>query len=82
MSWPDGQLDWFFANHFSIAYNDEEFLLQFGRMYEGQHAPSIVFTAITTPGYARRLRDLLNESLKRYDQDHLGSPSPPGTVTQ
>lgn len=74
MSAPDP----FFTNHFSIGYNDEEFLLQFGRMYEGQVAPAVVFTAITTPGYARRLRDLLSESLDRYDLDH----STPGTVTQ
>jgi hypothetical protein len=74
MSLPDP----FFTNHFSIGYNDEEFVLQFGRMYEGQHSPAVVFTVITTPGYARRLRDLLNESLNRYDLEHL----PPGSVTQ
>jgi hypothetical protein len=67
-----------FANHFSIGFNDEEFLIQFGLMYEGQPAPTVVFTAITTPGYARRLRDLLSESLVRYDSE----PLPPGSVTQ
>jgi hypothetical protein len=72
------QTDPFSANHFSIGYNEEEFLLQFGRMYEGQRAPTVVFTVITTPGYARRLRDLLSESIDRYDLEHF----PPGPVTQ
>jgi Protein of unknown function (DUF3467) len=72
------QTDPFFANHFSIGYNDEEFLLQFGRMYVGQNDPAVVFTVITTPGYARRLRDLLNESIDRYNLEHL----PSGPVTQ
>ena len=70
--------DPFFTNHFSVGYNDEEFVIQFGCMYEGQVAPSVVFTVITTPGYARRLRSLLGESLDSYDLEH----SPPGTVIQ
>ena len=67
-----------FTNHFSIGFNDEEFLLELGLMYEGQLSPTLVFTAITTPGYARRLRDLLSESLDKYDQRQ----PPPESVTQ
>jgi hypothetical protein len=67
-----------FTNYFSIGYNDEEFVLQFGRTYQGQDVPAVLITAITTPGYARRLRDLLNESLIGYELEHL----PPGPVTQ
>lgn len=67
-----------FTNYFSIGFNDEEFLLEFGRMYEGEISPALLFTAVTTPGYARRLRDLLSESLDKYDQRRM----PPKGATQ
>ena len=82
MSSPDPTPDWFFANHFAIGFNDEEFLLQLGRMYEGQASPSIVLTAITTPRYARQLRDLLTDALERYDREREGPPWSAGSVTQ
>ena len=59
--------------YFAIGHNNEEFLVQFGLMYEGQAAPSVVYTVITTPGYARRLRDLLDESLRIFDQERESS---------
>lgn len=67
-----------FTNHFSIGFNDEEFILEFGRMYESQASPTLLFTAITTPGYVRRLRDLLSESIEKFEQRQ----APPGNVTQ
>lgn len=69
-----------FSNHFSIGYNEEEFVIQFGLMYEGQLSPSVHTTVITTPGYARKLLSLLSESLAEYERRHDPEADPPGRV--
>ena len=56
-----------FSNHFAIGFNEEEFLLQFGLMYEGQPAPRIHTTVITTPRYARKLLALLRETIDEHE---------------
>lgn len=71
-----------FVNYFIVGFNDEEFVIQHGVMYEGQPEPRIVFTLVTTPGYARRLRDLLSESLEQWQEHDAGPSTPSAPVSE
>jgi len=61
---PEGR----YANYFEIGHNAFEFLLDLGQAYpEGERA-YIHTRIITGPKYAKALRDLLGESIDRYER--------------
>jgi hypothetical protein len=55
-----------YANYFRVGYNSAEFLLDFGRHFEGGKE-RIYQRIITGPLHARELSKLLAESLQSYE---------------
>ncbi|HTS26569.1 MAG TPA: DUF3467 domain-containing protein [Bryobacteraceae bacterium] len=57
-----------YANYFNIGYNAFEVVVECGQSYEGQSGPLWHVRMVTTPAYAKRLLELLKDSLDRYEQ--------------
>ena len=63
-----------YANYFEIGHNAFEFLLDFGQMYF-EDPDSLMHTRIvTSPLFARRLADSLNQALAQYERDPWPHP--------
>lgn len=56
-----------YANYFQVGQNAIEFLIEFGQLYEGEVNPKFHTRIITSPEYAKELRDLLQKSLAEYE---------------
>jgi hypothetical protein len=54
-----------FANYFEVGCTEEEIIIRFGIRYAEGVEPSF-HTLITTPGYARELVRLLEETLRQH----------------
>jgi hypothetical protein len=67
-----------YANSFRIGYGAAEFLLDFGRQFEGAEA-EYYQRIITSPVYARELTQLLAKSLLEYEQKYGAIPEEWGT---
>ena len=64
-----------YANYFEIGHNAFEFLLDFGQCY-GEAPDSRMHTRIvTSPMFARRLADFLNQSLAQHERTHGRIPA-------
>jgi Protein of unknown function (DUF3467) len=61
-----------YSNHFRIGFNAAEFLLDFGRNFEGDER--FYERIITAPLYAKELSRLLKESVRSYEERY-------GTIT-
>ena len=57
-----------YANHFRVGHNAYEFVIDFGQLYEGDDKALILTRIITSPRYAKDLRNILSESLDTYEQ--------------
>jgi hypothetical protein len=53
-----------FANHFAVGCTAEEIVIRFGIFFEDFDPPTIHWTVITTPGYARQLIGMLEDALR------------------
>src|SRR5260370_39828764 len=56
-----------YANHFEIAYNQLEFLLDFAQVYQDSGPPKPFARIATSPTYVLALLHLLMESIQRYE---------------
>ena len=65
------QIEARYSNHVEIGQNAFEFLLEFGQLYDGGAAkPRIHTRIVTSPFYAKHFSDLLQESIRRYEESH------------
>ena len=55
-----------YANHFFIGHNAFEFILEFGQFYEGNEKPLMHTRIVTSPAYALRFLELLNQAMDQY----------------
>ena len=55
-----------FANYFEVGCTREEIIVRVGIRYDSVSEPTLVYTLITTPGYAAQLMDLLRETLRQH----------------
>jgi hypothetical protein len=71
---PEKPHEFRYANYFEIGFNRHEVIIDCGQYYPGDAAPLIHTRLITTPVYAERLLDLLQDSLQKrkleYDEPH------------
>ena len=59
-----------YANFFQVGHNAVEFLLDFGRQFEGSNEQMLV-RVLTNPGHAKVLSNLLNRAIEQYE-DRFG----------
>ena len=69
-----GQLEGQYANHYRIGHNAFEFVIEFGQYYEGNREARFHTRIISNPIYAKKLLQLLSESIERYE-NRFGSIS-------
>ena len=65
----DGQIEGRYANYFTIGFDRDEFLLDFGQSFSEEATPAAYVRIITTPGYAQILQRMLGESLVDYEKE-------------
>ena len=56
-----------YANYFQAGQNAMEFIIDFGQLYSDESVPSLHTRIITSPTYAKKLVDLLEESLAQHE---------------
>jgi Protein of unknown function (DUF3467) len=56
-----------YANYFQAGQNAMEFIIDFGQLYSDEAIPFLHTRIITSPMYARKLVDLLEESLAQHE---------------
>ena len=56
-----------YANYFQVGQNAMEFVIDFGQLYSDETIPFLHTRIITSPTYARKLVDLLEESLAQHE---------------
>ena len=59
-----------YANYFEIGHNAFEFLLDFGQLYCEDPEGRMHTRIVTSPMFARRLAEVLNQALRQYEQHH------------
>ena len=59
-----------YANYFEIGHNAFEFLLDFGQCYAEEPDGWMHTRIVTSPIFARRLADSLNQALAQYERNH------------
>ena len=76
---PDADNEGRYANLFHIGFNAFEFVLDFGQHFGAGRADRIHTRIVTTPWYARRLLETLEESLRDYERTHgvISESAPP-----
>lgn len=57
-----------YANYFKVGHNAHEFVVDCGQFYAGSESPRVHTRLITSPAYAKALRDTLTEALERYER--------------
>jgi hypothetical protein len=65
-----------YTNHLEIGQNAFEFVLAFGQLYEQEERALIHTKIVTSPYYAKRFVELLQQSIQRHERT-LG-PIPDG----
>jgi hypothetical protein len=65
MGEPDGE----YANCVEVGQNQVEFIVQFGRAFEGEPRRPVHTRIIMNPSTARELLELLREALDHYERD-------------
>jgi Protein of unknown function (DUF3467) len=58
-----------YANFFKVGYNAFEFLLAFGQSYADNEQEQVHTRLVMSPGYAKELLRVLNQSLADYERD-------------
>lgn len=56
-----------YANHYRVGHNALEFIIEFGQHYEGNKNPLYHTRIILNPIYAKRLSEILAESIEKYE---------------
>jgi hypothetical protein len=64
-----GQIEARYSNHFEIGQNVFEVVLAFGQLYEEDGAALIHTKIVTSPYYAKRFSELLQESIRRHEEN-------------
>jgi hypothetical protein len=59
-----------YANYFEIGHNAFEFLLDFGQCYFEEPDSRMHTRIVTSPMFAKRLADSLNQALAQYERTH------------
>lgn len=57
-----------YSNHMEIGQNAFEFVLAFGQLYDESEQPLIHTRIVTSPYFARRFSELLQESIRHYEE--------------
>ncbi len=70
-SHDENKLEGRYANYFKIGYNAFEFIFDFEQFYsEGKKEGQRYTRIITSPVYAKRLLETLQESIEQYEKSH------------
>ena len=65
----DKRIEGRYANYFTLGFDRDEFLLDFGQSFSEEATPDYYVRVITTPGYAQILQRMLGESLLEYEKE-------------
>lgn len=66
----DINLEGKYANYFKVGYNAFEFVIDFGQYYPENDQAELYTRIVTSPAYAKALKDLLNKSIAEYESAH------------
>lgn len=58
-----------YSNHLEIGQNPFEFVLEFGQLYGEGDAALIHTRIVTSPYYAKRFSELLQECVRRHEEN-------------
>jgi hypothetical protein len=58
-----------YANHLEVGQNAVEVILQFGQLFDEAETAVVHTRIVTSPFYARRFLELLQESIGRHQTD-------------
>lgn len=58
-----------YANYFQAGQNAMEFILDFGQLYGDETIPFLHTRIVTSPVYAKKLIELLQESLAQHEAE-------------
>lgn len=73
-----GEIEGRYSNHLAIGQNAFEFVFDFGQLYDGKdNEPRIHTRIITSPFYAKHISELLQSSIRRYEQKNGRIPNEP-----
>lgn len=59
-----------YSNYFEVGHNAFEFIFDFGQYHPENEGARIHSRIVTGPVYAKLLKDLLRDALKRYEDEH------------
>ncbi len=59
-----------YSNYFKIGYNREEFLMDFGQLYEGSGNGPMHTRLVTLPVIAKALLSVLAKSVRQYEEKY------------
>ncbi|MGA1839288.1 MAG: DUF3467 domain-containing protein [bacterium] len=62
------QLEGKYSNYFKIGQNAFEFVIEFGQYYPEKEKEIFHTRIITSPTYAKSLLEILQKTIKRYEQ--------------
>ncbi|SPE35045.1 hypothetical protein SBA3_2220030 [Candidatus Sulfopaludibacter sp. SbA3] len=57
-----------YANYFEVGHNAFEFVVNFGQFFAEGGDPELHTKIITSPVYAKRLQQVLDDAVDRYEQ--------------
>lgn len=57
-----------YANYFEAGYNAFEFVIKFGQKHDGIEEAELCTHIVTSPVYAKQLLEVLQQSLKQYEE--------------
>jgi hypothetical protein len=63
-----GEIEVRYSNRLEIGQNAFEFVLAFGQLYEQEDRALIHTKIVTSPYYAKRFAELLQQSIQRHEQ--------------
>jgi hypothetical protein len=59
-----------YVNFAQIAYSDNEFVLEFGQLFQETQEARIHTRIVTSPAYARTLLDSLSHAVAEYEHNY------------
>jgi hypothetical protein len=58
-----------YADYFQAGQNAMEFIIDFGQLYSDETVPFLHTRIVTSPAYAKKLIELLRESLAQHEAE-------------
>jgi hypothetical protein len=64
-----------YANYLQVGHNALEIALEFGQLHQGSADPLIHSAIITSPAYAKRFLQILQQTIESYEREYGEIPN-------